>query len=141
MPFRYVAVHAPAKDRAPDEAATIAMLAGLPLWVRSVVAHPDTLSDVGRYRALGTRLVLENMDVRKFTARVADEMEKFFEDLPDAAFVLTWRTFAQSTRRWTRRTSCLIGSVHACDMCISARSTTGIMCRLPRTTRGCSPRS
>jgi hypothetical protein len=56
--------------------------------VRSVVTHPDTLSDVGRYRALGTRLVLENMDDRKFTGRVADEMEKFFEDLPDAGFCL-----------------------------------------------------
>jgi len=88
MPFRYVAVHAPAKNRVPDEAATIGMLAGLPLWVRSVVAHPDTLSDVGRYRALGTRLVLENMDDRKFTGRVADEMEKFFQDLPHAGFCL-----------------------------------------------------
>ena len=64
------------------------MLDGLPLWVRSVVAHPDTLSDVGRYRALGTRLVLENMDDRKITGRVADEMEKFFEELPDAGFCL-----------------------------------------------------
>jgi sugar phosphate isomerase/epimerase len=88
MPFRYVAVHAPAKSRAPDEAATIGMLAELPLWVRSIVAHPDTLSNVGRYRALGTRLVLENMDDRKFTGRVADEMEKFFEDLPHAGFCL-----------------------------------------------------
>jgi hypothetical protein len=88
MPFRYVAVHAPAKNRAPDEAATIEMLAGLPLWVRSVVAHPDTLSDIRRYRALGTRLVLENMDDRKVTGRVADELEKFFDDLPDAGFCL-----------------------------------------------------
>jgi len=88
MPFRYVAVHAPAKNRAPDEDATIGMLAGLPLWVRSVVAHPDTLLDVGRYGALGSRLVLENMDDRKLTGRVAEEMEKFFEDLPDAGFCL-----------------------------------------------------
>jgi len=52
------------------------------------VAHPDTLSDVGKYRALGTRLVLENMDDRKITGRVADELETFFEDLPDAGFCL-----------------------------------------------------
>ncbi len=88
LPFRYVSVHAPVKNREPDEAATIAMLDGLPLWVRSVVAHPDTLSDVGRYRALGTRLVLENMDDRKITGRVSDELEKFFEKLPDAGFCL-----------------------------------------------------
>ena len=35
MPFRYVSVHAPAKNSEPDEAGTIRMLAGLPLWVRS----------------------------------------------------------------------------------------------------------
>jgi sugar phosphate isomerase/epimerase len=88
MPFRYVSVHAPVKNREPDESATIGMLDGLPLWVRSVVAHPDALSDIVRYRALGTRLVLENMDDRKITGRVADEMESFFDELPDAGFCL-----------------------------------------------------
>lgn len=78
IPFRYVSVHAPVKNREPDEAATITMLHGLPLYVRSVVAHPDALSDVDRYRTLGTRLVLENMDDRKTTGRVADEMDRFF---------------------------------------------------------------
>ena len=88
MPFRYASVHAPVKHRELDETATVTMLAGLPLWVRSVVAHPDALSDVGRYRDLGTRLVLENMDDRKITGRVADELEKFFEELPAAGFCL-----------------------------------------------------
>jgi hypothetical protein len=88
VPFRYVSVHAPIKNRELDEASTVKLLAGLPLWVRSVVAHPDALSDVGRYTDLGTRLVLENMDDRKVTGRVADEMEWFFEELPDAGFCL-----------------------------------------------------
>ncbi len=88
MPFRYVSVHAPVKNRELDEAATVTMLADLPLWVRSVVAHPDALSEVGRYRDLGTRLVLENMDDRKITGRVADELEKLFEELPAAGFCL-----------------------------------------------------
>lgn len=88
MPFRYVSVHAPVKHHELDESATVTMLAGLPLWVRSVVAHPDALSDVGRYRGLGTRLVLENMDDGKITGRVADELEKLFEELPAAGFCL-----------------------------------------------------
>jgi sugar phosphate isomerase/epimerase len=88
MPFRYVSVHVPVKNREPDEAATITMLGGLPLCVRSAVAHPDTLLDVERYQALGTRLVLENMDDRKITGRGADEMERFFDELPDAGFCL-----------------------------------------------------
>lgn len=88
MPFRYVSVHGPIKNHELDEVATVAMLAGLPLWVRSVVAHPDALSDVGRYRDLGTRLVLENMDDRKITGRVANELETLFEELPAAGFCL-----------------------------------------------------
>lgn len=88
MPFRYVSVHAPVKDRDADESATVATLDGLPLSVRSVVAHPDALLDVGRYRDLGTRLVLENMDDRKTTGRIADELDSFFDELPDAGFCL-----------------------------------------------------
>jgi sugar phosphate isomerase/epimerase len=88
LPFRYLSVHAPVKAREPDESASVTMLVGLPLWVRSVVAHPDALSDLVLYRALGTRLVLENMDDRKITGRVADELETFFEELPDAGFCL-----------------------------------------------------
>ena len=52
------------------------------------MAHPEALSDVARYRTLGRRLVLENMDARKRTGRIADEMEPFFEELPEAGFCL-----------------------------------------------------
>ena len=60
----------------------------LPLWVRSVLLIRNALSDVNRYRTLGTRLVLENMDDRKTTGRVGEQMESFFEELPDAGFCL-----------------------------------------------------
>jgi len=86
LPFRYVSVHTPVKQLDLDESACVRQLDGLPLWVRSIVAHPDALSEPEAYRALGTRLVLENMDDRKATGRVADEMETFFEALPDAGF-------------------------------------------------------
>jgi hypothetical protein len=86
LSFRYVSVHAPVKRQELDEEAIVQRLADLPLWVRSIVAHPDALGEPDRYRALGTRLVLENMDDRKATGRVADEMEPFFEALPDAGF-------------------------------------------------------
>ena len=47
-------------------------------------ADPSVEPDA--YRALGTRLVLENMDDMKATRRIADEMETFFEALSDAGF-------------------------------------------------------
>jgi hypothetical protein len=71
-----------------EEPALVEQLTELPLWVRSIVAHPDALTDVGTFRSLGTRLVLENMDDRKNTGRNAEELETFFEELPDAAFCL-----------------------------------------------------
>jgi hypothetical protein len=68
LPFRYVSVHAPVKHQG-LEAPLVQQLAELPVWVRSIVAHPDALSDPDAYGSLGTRLVLENMDDRKGTGR------------------------------------------------------------------------
>lgn len=86
LPFRYVSVHAPVKDRNLDEAARARLLSELPLWVRSIVTHPDALEELAPYRELGTRLVLENMDDRKRTGRTADELMVLFDHLPEAGF-------------------------------------------------------
>ena len=88
LPFRYVSVHAPVKHQGSDQPMLVQQLAELPVWVRSIVAHPDAVSDVGAFRSLGTRLVLENMDDRKNTGRTAAEIEAVFEELPDAGFCL-----------------------------------------------------
>jgi hypothetical protein len=84
--FWYASVHAPVKDL--DEATVVSQLDELPLWVRSIVTHPDAVWELGPYRRLGTRLVMENMDDRKGTGRIADEIEPFFEELPEAGFCL-----------------------------------------------------
>ena len=88
LPFRYVSVHAPVKNRKLDDAESALVLGQLPLWVRSIVAHPDALHELAPYRELGTRLVLENMDDRKTTGRTADELDVVFDELPDAGFCL-----------------------------------------------------
>lgn len=88
LPFRYVSVHAPVKNRKLDDSASAQALRGLPLWVRSIVTHPDTFNELAPYRALDTRLVLENMDDRKTTGRTADELAPVFDELPRAGFCL-----------------------------------------------------
>ncbi len=88
LPFRYVSVHAPVKDRELDEAASARALSELPLWVRSIVTHPDALDELAPYRGLGTRVVLENMDDRKRTGHTADELELVFNELPEAGLCL-----------------------------------------------------
>jgi hypothetical protein len=76
------------KHQSLEESALVQQLAELPVWVRSIVTHPDGISAAGAFRPLGTRLVLENMDDRKNTGRTADEIEAFFKKLPDAGFCL-----------------------------------------------------
>jgi sugar phosphate isomerase/epimerase len=84
MPFRYVSIHGPAKDRELSEQQLAAALAELGTWADSIVMHPDTIEDPAPYRLLGRKLVLENMDARKHTGRTADELVPFFEELPEA---------------------------------------------------------
>ena len=89
LPFRHVSVHAPVKgvETVPD-AERAAAVAGLPLCVRSVVVHPDLIVDPAPWRALGRRVVVENMDARKDGGRTADELAPLFAELPDAGFCL-----------------------------------------------------
>lgn len=84
LPFRYLSVHGPAKNF--DEGIVVEQLGELPLAVRSVVLHPDVMSDIAAYRGLGTRLVIENMDGRKKTGRTVEELASVFEELPEAGF-------------------------------------------------------
>src|SRR4051794_13751750 len=86
LPFRFLSVHAPSKHRRMSEAELVATLAALPCWVDAIVVHPDTIEDVATYRRLGSRLAIENMDVRKRDGRTADELAPVFDALPDAGF-------------------------------------------------------
>jgi hypothetical protein len=86
LPFRYVSVHAPSKHRKMSEASLVETLAALPSGVDAIVVHPDTIVDVKLYRQLGSRLTIENMDVRKRSGQTATELDVFFNSLPEAGF-------------------------------------------------------
>ncbi len=64
----------------------VSWLLALPAGVRAIVAHPDTIDDFAPYRALGSRLVIENMDARKATGRTPEELASVFRQLPEAGF-------------------------------------------------------
>jgi hypothetical protein len=86
LPFRYVSVHGPSKERQMPESDLAARLAALPQFVDSIVLHPDQIEDPTHYAALRGRLVIENMDARKQVGSIADELEPLFEALPSAGF-------------------------------------------------------
>jgi hypothetical protein len=86
LPFRYISIHGPSKDLRGDEEKLVAELAELAPYANAIVMHPDTISEPALFRALGNKLLLENMDSRKGLGRTRSELEPFFVELPDAGF-------------------------------------------------------
>lgn len=84
LPFRYISVHGPSKQRRLDECQLVEQLQALPPCVDVIVMHPDTFEEPSAYQPLGRRLVLENMDARKHDGRTTTELERYFEVLPEA---------------------------------------------------------
>jgi hypothetical protein len=86
LPFHFISLHAPSKGRRLREKQLVAMLSEVVRSVDAVVVHPDTIDDASRYAALGSALVLENMDARKRDGRTVAELEPYFAALPQAGF-------------------------------------------------------
>lgn len=81
--FEHVSLHFPSAyppEREAELARQVQQAApGVP-----VVLHPDTITDFAPWRALGSDLLIENMDRRKPRGRTMPELELVFEQLPDA---------------------------------------------------------
>jgi hypothetical protein len=86
LPFRYISVHGPSKNRMLAEEVLVKELLELASWAHCVVMHPDTIETPSAYRSLGRKLVIENLDSRKSWGRTADELTPLFAELPDARF-------------------------------------------------------
>jgi hypothetical protein len=84
--FEYVSIHGPAKDRVLPEDELVERLMTLTPHADAIVLHPDTIIDPLPYRALGRRLVLENLDVRRSDGRTVEELSQWFRELPEAGF-------------------------------------------------------
>ncbi len=87
LPFLFMSVHAPSKDRG-DEERLVRDLCDIPSWIDAIVVHPDTISDPALYQQLGRRLALENMDLRKADGHTADHLNRYFDALPNARLCL-----------------------------------------------------
>lgn len=83
-PYKHVSVHAPSKFDPSEEARLVATLAAIAHRVHGIVVHAEALHDVRRWRALGTKVLIENADIRKRVGRTAAEMSRILEELPEA---------------------------------------------------------
>lgn len=88
LPFTYLSLHAPSKQRALPEAELVALLAQAAPRVDAIVLHPDVIEDHATWRTLGRALVLENMDPRKDDGQTADSLQRHFDALPEAGLCL-----------------------------------------------------
>lgn len=86
LPFRYLSIHGPSKGRKMPESDLVATLKEVCKSADAIVMHPDTIEDPAAFRALGRKLLLENMDARKEGGRTVDELAPWFSDLPEAGF-------------------------------------------------------
>jgi hypothetical protein len=88
LPFARLSVHAPAKSIDVTDEEMVDQLEELAQLVDAVVVHPDCIQDPASYRRLGTTLLLENLDRRKIDARTAEELDAYFQELPEAGLCL-----------------------------------------------------
>lgn len=79
LPFRYLSIHGPSKGKMMSEEALVEILVELSPFAAGIVMHPDTIEDPVPYRALGRKLLLENMDARKSDGRTAEELIRWLE--------------------------------------------------------------
>ncbi len=86
LPFRYLSIHGPSKDRQMDEEELVTVLCELAQWAGGIVMHPGTIERPDRYRILGRKLLLENLDARKDSGRTREELAAVFAELPKAGF-------------------------------------------------------
>lgn len=86
LPFRYLSIHGPSKDRRLSEEALVRELDELAECADGIVMHPDTIEEPELYRVLGRKLLIENMDARKELGRTHDELAATFVELPEAGF-------------------------------------------------------
>lgn len=88
LPFEFISVHAPTKGREMPEEDLIGWLKSIVDKVDAIVVHPDKIEDPALYQQLGSKLVVENMDVRKPVGQTAEQLVALLERLPDARLCL-----------------------------------------------------
>jgi hypothetical protein len=84
LPFWWIGAHGPTKAREMPEPDLVGLLEVLAMHVDVIVLHPDTIEDLERYRSLGAKIAIENMDTRKPVGQRADDLREIFDVLPDA---------------------------------------------------------
>jgi hypothetical protein len=84
--FAFVSIHAPSRFPSDSEDWVLERLSALGHFGFPLVVHPDTIYTPRKWRQLGDKLCVENMDKRKPVGRTVSELQAIFDALPEARF-------------------------------------------------------
>lgn len=84
--FTYISIHAPSAIRPGTENEVVEQLKVLGDRDWPIVVHPDAITDVDLWKALGQQLCIENNDLRKPFGRTVAQLQEIFSRFPEATF-------------------------------------------------------
>jgi sugar phosphate isomerase/epimerase len=82
--FQYISVHAPSRWDALSEREGVEYLKVFAVREWPIILHPDCIEDYDLWKPFGASLLIENMDKRKPAGRTWAELQKVFDQLPEA---------------------------------------------------------
>lgn len=123
--YPYVSVHAPSRFSESEETSVVELLQEVPKnW--PIILHPDTIHDCAKWREFGSQLAIENMDRRKELGWSAEELNYWFEKLPDARLCLDLAHAHQFDRTMTEAYRILKSfKLKICQLHVSELDSTG----------------
>jgi hypothetical protein len=86
--FSYISLHAPSSFPEKSETEVVDLLFPVSQRGWNIIVHPDVIYNPKRWKPLGDRLLIENMDRRKPIGRTAAELKSLFCELPEAQLCL-----------------------------------------------------
>lgn len=86
--FRNASVHLPSSPTTPEDYALEIAAAAVAHHYDRLIVHPYVIRDEKRWKHLGAKLVIENMDFRSPGFMTASDMQGVFSRLPEARFCL-----------------------------------------------------
>lgn len=123
--FKYVSLHAPSRFSAEEEEGVIELL-GRVSKEMSIIVHPDTIHTPVKWAGFGSQLAIENMDRRKPDGRSADELSRWFEELPYARLCFDLAHAHQCDRTMTEAFRILLRfKDRICQLHVSELDSTG----------------
>jgi hypothetical protein len=84
--FAYISFHAPSRLEKLTESELVARLRPVAKRGWAIIVHPDIISDFSLWKELGEAVCIENMDKRKHIGSTASQLERIFNELPEATF-------------------------------------------------------